>query len=260
MEPKTTVRGKYKKHKESFKIAVEYKLNTKLKGIESFGGENLYPLYIEVRAKRKRHYFPSYHMLYVLPSEFEQFKATELAKALFAEESELITNFVAEYYNNSVNENSHKWYNSYRLIAANDYTYHKLRQAIEHKLEFEYTGEVFEKNKIIDSLLYANGDYIKNTLDLLVSMKLANPNTMIQELIFVLRTYLRIKEFLSFYSSEWLSPNFRIVFKLEYSISFSLLCENQFIRNRIQLIGYQSDKFYQDLALLKEFIDSVENV
>jgi len=260
METNQQPKRKYKKHIDGFKVAVEYKLNTKLKGLEAIDGQNLYPVYIEVRVKRKRHYFPSYHMFYVLPEEFDEFKACELVRVLFEDESDLIKRFVREHYNDPANENNHKWYNSYKQISANGFTYHRLRWVIEHKLEFEYTGEVFEKNKIIDALLFSKGEYVQNTLDLLISLKTENSNQMTQELIYVLRTYLRIKEFLSFYSREWFSPQLRVVFYLEHSISLPILLNNTFIKNKINSIGYQPDMFYLDLNSLKKFMDSIDNV
>lgn len=260
MEPTQKGRGKYKKHREGFKVAVEYKLNAKLKGLETFDGQNLYPVYVEVRAKRKRHYFPSFYSFYVLPEEFDQFKANELVKTLFINESESIISFVTEHYNDPANENESNWYQSYKVLSENDNIGLQLKWLIEHSLYHKFTGKIFDMNRIVDVLMFTKGDYVQNTLDLLVPMKTVNPNPMIQELIDVLRTYLRIKEFLSLHSREWLAPELRVIFHLEYSISLPILKKNALLRNRIKLIGYQSDRFFSDVDILDEFVNSVKIV
>lgn len=256
-QEKANLRGKYKKHKEGFKIAVEYKLNSKLKGLETLDNHNLYPVYVEVRAKRKRTYFPSFFLSYVASEDFERFKSDELVKAMFAFESDLIVNFVQAYYEKD-DEDGDNWFKSYRHFSASKNIYYRLRRLIELKLEHQFNGEVYVKNRIIDELLYSSGDYFHNTLGLLLSTESSNSDPAIVDIINVMTTYLRITDFLSVFSHKWLSPGLRSIIHLQGSVPLSLLSTNEELRTKIQVFDRQHNTILDDIDTLVKFENSLK--
>jgi len=145
-EPETSERRRYKKHKEGFKITIEHKLNTKLKGRDTSDGRTLYPIYVIVVAKRKMHYFPSCHLFYVRPDDFDHFRNTELVKTLFTEESDIIKKWVIEYYNDPANNNKSNWLKLYKSRFPDSSTFHQQSHLIE-QIKSLFADKVYYKCK-----------------------------------------------------------------------------------------------------------------
>jgi hypothetical protein len=254
MENSENVKRKYKKHKEGFKIAIEYKLNTKLKG-QNFNRQfPLYPLYVEVRAKGKRNYFPSIGNFSVNPSEFEAFKNNEFVRNLLAKESEDIMNCIESEYAEPKDVDYKGWFETYRGNLLNETIFEKLRIRLREKLEPTLLQTETGKDVIYFGL-DAKINFVRKTLEMIVtSMTPWSLCPAVQEGADILRCYLRMSYFLSLYSKVWFSPNLHILFEADQGPSFNLFVDNQFLTNMIKTFKH-SDIFFQDLEEIQRYIE-----
>lgn len=119
METTTTPKRKYQKHKEGFKIAVVYKLNTKLKPIVAIEGDNTYPLYVEVRAKNQYSFYKSRLKAFINPNGLEEFLDNSIVQKMLSLEKDDITESIRRSVE-SGNFNMSDWYKSYREDIDNE--------------------------------------------------------------------------------------------------------------------------------------------
>lgn len=95
-------RKKYLKHKPGFKIAVEHKLNCRLKA-DSFPYDldeeydSNHPLYVEIRAKKQRTYVKSIYPFFIEPDLFKMFTQDSCVQALLQIEVKLISDHLRNY-------------------------------------------------------------------------------------------------------------------------------------------------------------------
>jgi hypothetical protein len=254
METNEKLKRKYKKHKDGFKISVRYNLNTRLKGTTFSPGVELYPVYIEVRAKRQKSDFRSFYSFYVSPDQFEVFLNSDIAKKLFAIETERIIKTIEDYdkiTNDFVIKN---WFSEYQLFKSDEIISEKLRRRIFSKLEANYFGND-EGLESLKNVLVSKIDFAQPTIDFLIPIKLATKSPILEEVIESLRTFLRIKEVLRQYSKEWLYPEISGIFYLENSMDTHTLFFNHNIRERIEVIGSQSNSLLRDIEDIKSFLN-----
>lgn len=263
METPETPKRKYKKHKEGFKIAVEYKLNTKLKSMHYFDGRELYPVYVEVRARRKRTFFPSVHSFYINPEEFEAFQNNSIVKSLIESEIKQITSIVANYdlvatpptENNDLQMSWLQFYQHWNYQNNIDVI---LNNKILGKLKDTFVGNDAHFDNFLRALKKIK--YFKETTDYLSSMVDIYNNPEIQESIIAIKAYSRLKEFLGLYSKQWLYPEVHGIFFLEQSMKMSILSDNNHIIDKIKSFGNQSDMYFHDLKVLKNYVTKSKNV
>lgn len=118
MEKKEAPARKYKKHKEGFKIAVEHKLNSNLKGTV-YGKTGHFPVYIEVRAKRQTTFFPSEFISITTLEGWDNLDKWDYVKAIMKIEANIITHHMENYI--KAHENDFKikeWLNSYKEVCS----------------------------------------------------------------------------------------------------------------------------------------------
>jgi hypothetical protein len=111
----------YKKHKEGFKIAVDYKVNTSLKPYIGDDSEiEMYPLYIEVRMKGQKSYFKSSYPFFVSSLDLPVLLADPFLSALLSQESSNIRLHL-ESYMNDINKKPtlNAWSKEYRANTSN---------------------------------------------------------------------------------------------------------------------------------------------
>jgi hypothetical protein len=133
METTTTPKRTYQKHKEGFKIAVEHKLNTKLKPTINDDGQSTYPLYIDVRAKGQRTDIRSRLDVNIRPELLNEFLDNSIVKKLIMIEREDITESLKQ----SVELGSFtmsSWYKSYRNDINNSFLSRAYYEVILSKL------------------------------------------------------------------------------------------------------------------------------
>lgn len=148
MGENTTPKRTYQKHKTGYKIAVEYKLNKKLKP-EIFQHEeeevNLYPLYIEVRAKGKVTFFRSRLQIKFSDKKFEEFLNSSAGNLFINEEKSRIIKSVSNFFLQNQAYSLSEWFETYSYeIYSNtisNYTNKILAKQITKLVEQEATNE-----------------------------------------------------------------------------------------------------------------------
>jgi hypothetical protein len=258
METSDKPKRKYKKHKEGFKIAVDYKLNTKLKSKFQFDGLNLYPVYVEVRAKGKRTYFPSVHPFYVSLEEFDQFLKNPIVCAIIDSERKRIQQVVLwadaipmAFKTHNPEAFYDNWLDMYQIWDRQANIDILLRDAVYAKLV--KTFESNDKHLTDFSLANHRINYTKSTIDFLTSMIAIYSNLDIQNSISALRAYQRVAEFIKLYSRQWLLPDTHGFFFLEQCMKLSTL-DNEALASKIKSLGNQSNIFFADLDTLREYV------
>lgn len=133
METTTPQRRIYQKHKEGFKIAVEYKLNTKLKPSLNVNGHSSYPLYIEVRAKGQRTDIKSRLNVDIVPELLNEFLDNTVVKKLISIERDDIIESLKE--SEKLGDfTMSSWYKSYRNDINNSFLSRAYYEVILRKL------------------------------------------------------------------------------------------------------------------------------
>jgi len=252
MEPKSTIRGKYKKHKEGFKIAIEYKLNTRLKAINDVDNTiPLYPLYIEVRAFRQMSFIKSFYNFYLNPSNFEAFLENDLARSLILNETEGIRNHLESYVRNRDKHgiSLKDWLTEYKDEEYNEELHKSLRLVLFRKLES------VSKNSIITNGLFYDlvpfGADVKHMLNLaLLSRELSKANQL-DELIEGFQAYIRLDDFFSSCSRDWLSPVPGLLFLSRSMTKFTVFQNTQ--------IAAFLEENHHDYSSLKSDIEKVKS-
>lgn len=256
------VRGPYKKHKEGFKIAVDFKLNTTQKPQYSWEHETdgLFPLYIEVRAKRQRAYFRSQHPFSVAPDKFEHFKQNPIIASLLAQESKLVSEHLANYVAQIEGElNINDWYGSYRFL-------NKKRTFPEILVGF-ITSEfrsLVSRGKIDQVDLF---NVVQEPMEIRAVFALASILTKLgiegfEEILSAINHYNAVKDFLYRHSHEWFDEQLQIDLNLHDSLSVDILLFNELMNEKIQRSSSEySDDISAHLEALKEIYKRyIENV
>jgi hypothetical protein len=254
MEAKSTVRGKYKKHKEGFKIAVEYKLNTKLKGqSDEFDNHTLlYPVYIEVRAHRQMSFIRSFYAFYASPSNFKTFMTNDLVQSLVLQESEGIKSHMESYLRN---HDKHgitlkDWLTEYR----NDENNIDLSLELTRIFRIKVLGIVTQKEAISNAFseLLRPDDGIKPILSLALLLREILKTDELDEIVEALRAYLRLHEVFASCTRDWLSPSSGLLY---LSVTKFTVLENIHIAKRLKDMYPENLLIFSDIDKLRKLFD-----
>ncbi len=111
MENSKISKKTYQKHKTENKVAIEYKLNMRLKPMEGI----FFPLYIEVRFRGKMNFFPSRVALRLSESLFKDFYKNPIISPFFDIERYTIFNSINSFFYNEKDDTTlTKWYAHYQ--------------------------------------------------------------------------------------------------------------------------------------------------
>jgi|GEM_PF-4734822 len=252
METDEKAKKKYQKHKEGFKIAVDYKVNNSLKSYQDIHGSNLYPLYVEVRAKGQRSYFKSSYNFYINPSDLDVLTSNESINKILTREKELITEHLDRYYEVKRDKFSIKdWLGSYRQE--------------ESRVSFDYTFMTYcrkillgsTKNEAvvnaIDSLTLGE-DFLDSALNLAIILRDFGVQKC-DELINSILAHKRVHRFFHKYSASWLQPEIEAILHLSLSPGIDKKFFVELLNKKSNVISKNEAKtFLTDIEILTSTI------
>jgi len=253
METKAKIRGKYKKHTEGFKIAVDYKLNTRLQGIRDVeGADLLYPVYVEVRARRQSSYFRSFYNFYVSPAKFDAFLRTDIVQSLLSNESDQIKSDLEAFDNLSEEFIIKDWLNNFRKHESSRLININLNSIFCNKFLTNQANQ--ERVRESFGKLIEQNTFIEPSLNLAVILREVTQSMKYDEIIDILQTYLRVDDEIASYSRDWLSDVDAFLY-LQHSMTGFTMFENEPLNKRLLLV-YQGDAgLFDDINKLKIYLE-----
>lgn len=248
METNEKKKQKYKKHKEGFKIAVDYKVNDSLKSYQDIYGSNLYPLYVEVRAKGQRSYFKSCYNFYINPLDLDAFVNHELINTILLKEKEFITSHLDSYYEYMKDRFSIKdWLGAYRMEESRA-SFDQSFMNYCRKILLGFTKDIPVINAI-DSLTLGE-EFLDSTLNLAIILRELGVQKC-DELISSILAHKRVSQFFHRYSEEWLYPEIKAVIHLSLSPSIDVLFFQDLFKKKPNVVPKKEVKsFLSDIEAL----------
>jgi hypothetical protein len=247
MENQDTQKKQYKKHKEGFKIAIDYKANTSLK---SYSDTGMYPLYIEVRTKGQKSYFKSYYNFFVSPTDLQLFLNNPFVAGLLAKEANLIREHLENHIRNSLDKISlTNWIKDYRTISSS--------MELGHiPLLFDYLSSFLYPSKELTFKTSMNwltrGELSADTALAVANVLKGYGVTDIDRHIEVFEAFRRAATFLEVHATDWFKQDFNAALCFDQYFIFDKMF--YFNINNKSILSFPKDEvdiFCADIDLLQ---------